>query len=449
MAPSFRKPIPSFLLMWVLGLVNRWCLLLGLPLLRGIPFVRDLPLVRGHFRVRRFDFPPADRARLAQAVNHHTAAFIGPNHPEFGLDWMMDKEISTFVAPRVASWASHEIVATAPWFWLRNNLISHNGGEAAIEHSVTWVRRGYGVLLHPEGTVHWTADTVHPLFNGIADMACDAARREMADKGDRRVYIVPIVWKLQHVGDVSGRLHAEMARIERHLALDRGDPSNIAERFRSLQEGVLRKRMLAFAFDPTSVDGLDVFSRQEAFRQWLIDDLATRYAIESHDSIERTITRFKRAISAERRLLRHDESDSGRARRNALRLDHDRAEEADRLGGFSRAVYGTPRLSQEQVGECLKRHRATLVTGGLRNTIHNFLPVPFGARIAHVRVPEPILVDFSRASGDGDARKAYAVELIELARASMQEALDSINREIAPDVAQYSVANPFFGPLRT
>src|SRR5438309_1923816 len=102
MSPSFRKPRPNFALMWVLGIVNRWFVLKGLPLWRQIPLVRDLPVIRGHFRVRTIDFPIADQARLRRAVNVDTAAFIGPNHPEFGLDWMMDKEISTFVAPRMA-----------------------------------------------------------------------------------------------------------------------------------------------------------------------------------------------------------------------------------------------------------------------------------------------------------------------------------------------------------
>ena len=448
MPQSFRKPSPSFPLMWVLGLINRWCLLMGLPVLRRIPFIRDLVLVRGHFRIRNVDLPSADRARLRAAVNEDTAAFIGPNHPEFGFDWMMDKEISTFVSPRMASWASHEIVATAPSFWLRNNLISHNGGDAAVDHSVMWARRGHGVLLHPEGSVHWTADKIHPLFHGIAEMACEAARRGAADGDTRLVYVVPIVWKLRYVGDISAQLHAEMNRIERHLGLEPDLHPNLVEHFRLLQERVLAKRMLEFGFDSASVVGLDFFSRQEAFREWLMDDLGARYSIEQHDSVERTLTRFKRVISAERRALRHDESGDGRARRAALTLDLDRAEEASRLGGFSRDVYGTPHLSQEQIGESLKRHRATLVTGGLRNTIHNFLPVPFGARVAHVRVPEPIRIDSSLASGKGHDQ-AYVASLIDLASERMQEALDSINREIAAEVKRFSVPNPFAGAVHS
>jgi hypothetical protein len=444
MSPSFRKPNPSFALMWLLGLINRWFLLKGLPVLRLIPLVRDLPLVRGHFRIRKVDFPLADRARLREAVNRGTAAFIGPNHPEFGFDWMMDKEVSTFVSPRMASWASHEIVATAPRFWLRNNLISHNGGEAAIDYSVRWARRGYGVLLHPEGSVHWTADKIHPLFHGIAEMACEAARRGVVEGEERPVYVVPIVWKLEYVGDVSARLHAEMHRIERSLGLDLDRHPHVGEHFRWLQERVLKKRMLEFGFDPASVNGLDFFLRQDVFRTWLMDDLGSRYPIEAHVSVERRLTRFKRAISAERRALRHDDTEDGRVRRAALTLDLSRADEASRLDGLSREVYGTRQLNQVQMAESLKRHRATLMTGGLRNTIHNFLPTPLGARVAHVRVPDPIRIDSVRASGTLDEREAYVASLIALTRDRMQEALDSINRERAGEVAKYSIPNPLF-----
>src|SRR5437588_289389 len=110
----FIAPRPNPTLMRALGLVNRVSMLKGLPVLRRVPGLRALPLVRGHFRIQSVDIPAADRDRLRQAVNERTAAFLTPNHPEFGFDWMMDKEISTFVAPQMASWAAHEIVATAP-----------------------------------------------------------------------------------------------------------------------------------------------------------------------------------------------------------------------------------------------------------------------------------------------------------------------------------------------
>jgi len=422
--------------MWLLGFLNRWFLLLGLPLLRRIPLVRELPLVRGHFRIRAFDFPNADRERLRSAVHRGTTAFLGPNHPEFGLDWMMDKEISTLVAPCMASWASHGIVMSAPDFWASNNLVSNGGGEAAKEYSIGWAMRGRGVLLHPEGTVHWTADAIHPLFHGIAEMAVEAAQRGAETGRERQVFIVPIVWKYRHTGDVSAAIHREMATIERGLALVSGRHLGVAARFRALKENILAKRMARFGCAASQDDG-DFFSRQHAFRMRLIDDLSSTYAIEPSDSIERTIHRLKKAIARSRDAARDDSLREAR-----LEDDLARVEEASRLGGFSRDAYGTPDLSQEQIFESLKRIRACLLTRGVRNVLHNYLPAPYGSRVAHVRVPEPIAIDPRRASAGADERAAYVAWMIEQAHERMQSTLDAINREIAGDVESFSHPNP-------
>ena len=98
--------------------------------------------------------------------------------------------------------------------------------------------RGDHVLLHPEGTVRWTSDRIHPLFPGIAQMASAAAGRTK-----RPVYMVPLVWKLVYVDDISAALHREMRVLEDGLAVSRGNEQSVAERFASLQENVLETRM--------------------------------------------------------------------------------------------------------------------------------------------------------------------------------------------------------------
>jgi len=83
-----------------------------------------LPLLR----IRSIDFPNADVARLRAVIRKGTAAFVGPNHPEFMTDWMLDKEVSRRVSPLMAHWASYEVVNIHPvaqWVWLRNNLIAN------------------------------------------------------------------------------------------------------------------------------------------------------------------------------------------------------------------------------------------------------------------------------------------------------------------------------------
>jgi hypothetical protein len=402
--------------MWALGFINRWCLL------------------RGYFRVEDVDLPRADRERLRMAVNADTAAFLAPNHPEFGLDWMIDKELSTIAAPRVASWAAHEIVRSAPKFWSRNNLVANNGGEAAAEYSVRWALQDNGVLLHPEGMVHWTANTVHPLFGGLAELAMEAARRVAAEQSGRRVFIVPIVWKLRYTEDVSDALQADMARIERELKLASGEGRRVVDRFHALQENLLARQMAFFRFDASSVRGLDFFARQEVFRGWLVSDLQSRHAVEPGDSVERTIHRLRRAIDKEQRA-----SKNGRA----FNVDAQKAREAERLDGFSRTSYATAMLSQEQIAESLKRIRAALMRRGLRNMLLNYLPPAYGPRVVHVRVPEPIVVNGMRASGDAQERECYAQHIMEQTRVRMQLKLDATNREIAEPVSAFSHVNPF------
>ncbi|CAN5519694.1 hypothetical protein BH09GEM1_BH09GEM1_24950 [soil metagenome] len=418
--------------MWLLGLVNRW-LIVGLPVLRRIPIIRDLPLVHGYFWVRDIDFPAVDRATLAAAVNPGTVAFMGPNHPEFGTDWLIDKELSTIVAPRMASWADRGIVAAAPKFWGMNNLIANDGGDDAKEYSVAWAGRGEGVLLHPEGSVRWTNDAVHSLFPGIAQMALKATERF-----DKPVYIVPIVWKYRFVRDISVRLVREMLLIERALDLPQGDQSSVARRFHSLQMNVLARQMQKFDYDDEASSG-DFFSRQLGFRRSLVEQLEARHAVESSTDLDKRIARLASTI---RRALAQSKADTMTGTSEARQqLKHDlaMAEEAKRLGEFTADVYGTPLLTQEQLSESLKRMRDRLMRKGWRNTIANMLPRPLGPRVVHVGVPKPVRVMRDEASSLGD----YERRLLVLARMRMQRALDEINQRIAPEVTRFAHANPF------
>ncbi len=384
----WNRPQPSAGLMSVLGVVSRFALL------------------RTYFRVQRLDLPGAELDLLRSAVNADTAAFLGPNHPEFGCDWMIDKEISTIVAPRMASWADRGIVAAAPKFWGMNNLIANDGGEAAREYSIESALRGDHTLLHPEGTVRWTSNFVHPLFPGIAQMAIAAAART-----DKPVFMVPLVWKLCYVGDVSRALDAEIDFIASVLNVELTG-AGLAERFAALQEGVLGVQMKRFGYDAVTTGSF--FDRQTAFQRQLIDVLLERYDAGDPDTLDRLIARLSKQAKAARQ-----------------REDVARAEEAKRLGEFSREIYAGPTLSQEEIGESLKRMRDRLVRSTTSQKIANALPRPYGARVAHVGVPQPLRV----------TRSSDEKELLEAMRASMQAKLDEINARIEPSVMAYRVVS--------
>jgi hypothetical protein len=418
--------------MRALDVVNRW-LLFGVPLLRKIPFIRDLPFVHGHFWVRAIDLPACDRATLCAAVNPGTVAFIGPNHPEFGTDWLVDKEISTVVAPRMASWADRGIVAAAPAFWGKNNLIANDGGDEAKEYSVAWAGKGEGVLLHPEGSVRWTNDSIHPLFPGIAQMALKAT-----EQFDKPVYIVPIVWKYRYVGDVSVRLMREMLLIERALGLAAPERSSVALRFHALQLHILSRQIRHFAFD-ADVASDAFFARQLAFQRWLVWQLEMRHTVEPTVDVDKRIARLASVI---RRALANTKAEPGAdaaATRTQLKHDLAMAEEAKRLGEFSADVYGSDLLTQEQLSESLKRIRDRLMRKGWKNVLSNMLPRPLGPRVVHVAVPKPVRVMPNEAPTLGD----YERRLLVLTRMRMQRALDELNVRIAPEVRHFAHANPF------
>ena len=412
--------------MHALGFVNRWFLLRGAPVLHSIPFVRNLPLGRGYFGVRRLDIPRADLERLKRAVNRDTAAFLGPNHPEFGTDWMIDKEISTIVSPLMASWADRGIVAAAPGFWGRNNLVANDGGDDAKNYSVECALRGEGVLLHPEGTVRWTGDFVHPLFPGIAQMALAAAART-----SKPVYIVPLVWKYVFDGDVSRRAHREMGMLEKELGVSSHPELDIAQRFLRLQENVLASRIKRFGF-ATDDSSAPFFARQSAFQDWIVSELESRHTGDHAGDLDRRIARVARTIRTRRAETPQSDADA----RRALRRDLELAEEAKRLGEFSEFVYGGPTLTQEHVFESLKRMRDRLLKRNWRDAVGNMLPSPFGLRVAFVGVPEPLRVQ------PGDEQEELLIE----ARSRMQSALDEINARVEPQVAPYRIINPFLVP---
>ena len=155
--------------------------------------------------------------------------------------------------------------------------------------------------------------------------------------------------------------------------------------------------------------------------------------------MDKRVARVTRAIRSSLSDASHDAS--GVEYRATLKHDLAMVEEAKRLGEFTREVYGTPLLTQEQVYECLKRMRDRSRRSGWRNVLANMLPRPFGPRVVHVGVPEPLAVTRDNAL----TGKTYEASLLALARARMQESLDGINARIAPDVLRFAHENPFVG----
>jgi hypothetical protein len=412
---AYRDPRPSPALIRALGPVNRHLLLTRL------------------LRLSEFRVPAAELARLRAAVNPGTAAFLGPNHPEFMTDWLIDKEISRLVSPLMAHWASYEIVNGSPLsqaFWLANNLVANVPGGGGKAYSLRWAIAGHGVLLHPEGTATWQSDRVGPLLPGIVDMAW-AAATQLREANDRRpVFVVPLLWKLHFAGDAAAGLSREMALIERALGLPQGS-GEIEQRFAALLSALLvrqceRLGVPAPAFEATTGSGY--FAAQRATLA------AIRAALEArHGEVDADPTRAQHQLRRAIRRAARDDADGARQ-------DRARLAELQRLWSFDPALYDKPTLAQEHIAETLKRTRTALVTRGTRNALHNLVPVAVAPRVVHVRVPEPLDVAAAVAAGGDEA--AARERLLAALHERLQSGLDRLNLEIAPDVDRWRRPNP-------
>jgi hypothetical protein len=400
---AYRDPRPSPALIRALDPVNRRLLL---------PWV---------MKVRALDLPAADEQRLRAAVRPDTAAFLGPNHPEFLTDWLIDKEISRRIAPRMAHWAAREIVnrsSIEQSFWLRNNLIANVPGGGGKDYSVQWALAGHGVLLHPEGRPSWNPGHVGPLLPGIVDMAWDAARVLERMMRSSPVYIVPIVWWLRFTRDAAPGLHREMAHIEETLRLADGRALSLEQRFEALQWAILLRRREAFGFlGPVGKSGMpphDFFEAQCTFSEVLLDILETRFGTQV-GNLETKLHGLRRAI----RMQWENDPES-------VRVDRKRVKEVERLQHFQRALYDKEWLSHEEIAASLKQTRGALLPG---EVFRNMVPIAVAPRIAHVRVLEPTPVHERLAQG-GDEAAAKASLLVEL-RARMQAGLDALGAELS------------------
>ena len=401
---EYRDPRPAPWLIHLLGVVNRRLM---------------MPVV---LKLRRFELPAVDAERLRAAVNPRTVAFLGPAHPEFLTDWLVDKELSRLCSPLMAHWASYEIVNGSPGlraFWLANNLIANVPGGGGKEYSVTWACRGHGVLLHPEGTATWQGERVSALLPGLVDMAWEAASR-LRDAGDPRpVYLVAVAWRLEFTGDARRGLARDMERLERGLGLPRGDSLAVPERFAGLMRHLLARQCSRLSLAPPRFDaapGGGYFDAQAAAIEELRRSLAEHYG-ELDSDLARAQFQLRKAMR-----------ERGTQDPDGVRRDRARLQELIRLASFDPGLYDHAQLAQERVAEVLKRTRSGLLTRGVRNALHNTVPVAAGPRVVRVRVAEPI--DVRKALGstpEGEAAAARAKLLAEH-RARLQALVDDLAR---------------------
>jgi len=448
---DFARPIPSRLLMSVMSPLNRWLVLQGVPGLRRLPLVWqlallcDLPNPGSTAKVLAVDFPASEISTFKQYINADTAAFIGPNHPEFWTDWSLDKYFADAVSPKMSHWAWYGTVNANPFmqgFWLRNNLISNapNGKEDAKQYAIDWAKRGYGNLLHPEGTVNWTADKVQTIFGGIIDMSLRTSR-DFLESGDARpVYAIPMLSKYFFIEDVSAALSAEIGQIERRLGFASQGQARLEDRFFTLQEHILARQLVAFDSESLQVEitPQSYFAVQRQFQEELLGRLRAIYG-ERVGNLPVQLRAYEKEIKLLRPAGRSKPDDASLRR---YREESKLVAEIRRLDTFQAEVYATDLLTQEQIAETLKRTKRDLVNVTGLDGLRNMMPVAAGWRKVLLRCGDPINVRERLEQHRGEPQD-LAGELVIEFRRRMQAKLDELIALSKPVTQRFARPNPF------
>ena len=424
MLNEFIEPRPNKTLINILAPVNRYICLKGLPVLRDIPGLNRLIGCRGICNVRHIEFPQSDQERLKSAWGSGKASFITPNHPEFFTDWMLDKHIISLVSPLAASWATNGVVnglgKLAQRFWLANNLIAQIPGnsEPSLAYSVEWALKGHGVLLHPEGGVGWHSNYIAPLFPGAFNMANEALVKGKNNDSEFESFVVPVVWKLVYLGDVKAGLIKECHYIERKQKIpDVDESAELQDRlFHIFMELLLRdEQKWEFEFDRSA----SYRTRQQRLITELKKELS--HLIDSNES------ETKELISSAKRWLRETDQDQKRKKVRDL------VNTITRHACLDDYAFVSPVITQEDIGDHLKRLRRDYCKGDLRDTLNAFFPQPAGSRRAHIRVPEAFALHETKIS-DGPQQL----------RQRMQNSLDALNAELDEANSFIKFKNPFY-----
>lgn len=399
----FQKPKPNKWLIKILVPLNRFINLQGIKLLQWIPIMGKMPVIRGLCDVSVIDFPELDAERLKHLIDTPDhVVFIGPNHPEFYTDWMLDKEISARCAPMVASWATHDIVngmgKAMQKFWLANGLIAQIPGATkdAKDYSIDHALAGHGVLLHPEGKVGWHSNTIGPLFDGIIDMAREAKRRAP----DKKVFIAPIVWKLYFHHNVLVDLHTEMDWIEERLALLPSYHHELDERLPLLlghillniagQHGVLVKSDVPSVMIEDVIHGL-------------------RHLLATECNIDASLP-WREALKLLKEEMPHGAKKASQIARHI-----------DALSRWQFGMYHRDKITYEEIAEWLQLVRITMISGHWKDALHRIVPRPIAGRYAVIRMTEP----FEIINGFDESR-----DLNDMIRERMQLCLDGIHQAL-------------------
>jgi hypothetical protein len=149
---------------------------------------------------------------------------------------------------------------------------------------------------------------------------------------------------------------------------------------------------------------------------------------------------YRALLSGAERFLR----ERGAGQGDEVRAARDLIKDLRRVLRLRPEMYPSAALTQEQIAEHIKRLRNDYCFGSVRDNINRFMPRPAGARVAHMRVAQPLNITQALAAGT-ESRPTTQAMLATL-RARMQQALNEINAELQMRGAFIEYPNPFALP---
>ncbi len=146
----------------------------------------------------------------------------------------------------------------------------------AIRKAIELVATGKWVVIFPEGEIYHTNDRLTPLREGVAFMACSAARDVAKEAGTHKVWIVPTAIRYRYLEDVTPALEEAMDGLEDRIKLRNGKDKTLAERILRFGEAMLtikEKEQFNQCFEAMG----DLSSRLKNLVQCLLERLENKW----------------------------------------------------------------------------------------------------------------------------------------------------------------------------
>jgi hypothetical protein len=381
-------------------------------------------------RIRQIHLPEEDALRLRSALL--SPSVICPNHPEFFTDWMLDKWLGSRFDPLTASWADAAIVngmgGAVRRFWLANNLVAAvrgDGLDRALSYSAANLAGGHAVLIHPEGEVNWDNEALGRLKGGCVQIALHGAALTK-----RPACIVPVAWFIRFCEDATPGLQAELDYVQSRLGFRTSRSQGPAERMTELYGALLEREASRYQLgtgqpEQSFLERFDIALNDALMR--LSKHWSAQLPVQIADTPWETARNWIRTARSRRADVAPELWQQIVTLERMLRLLPARGDKSH--------------LTQEQVGERVKRLRSDWLHGSLRDQVARFVPRAAAAREVFISVGEPVEIAATSEGAAGvDGHLAVLTGRMRLAIETARQA--GLNRLGAP--VRY--LNPFLHP---